>query len=239
MSNPEIVEQIRQLNLVINNALGELDKGQDIDFFKALIQQNAIQIYQRSTLLEHSAQTKPAEIKIIRHEQVVPDEKPVINEPVAHETSRPEPEVHETKAEVPSVQPQATPVEQKPVEPVPAPVSQPKTNLEPIVDELKDLSLNDKISKNKQPVLNVSEKSKEMPIKDLVKAISIGKKFEFINDLFDGNSEVYKSTLHTVQHASSYEEASSYLEAIVSQYEWSSNDHLAAEFFALVKRRFL
>ena len=106
-------------------------------------------------------------------------------------------------------------------------------------EETDEFSVNSKISKNKQPVLNFADKSTETSISDLAKAISIGKKFEFINGLFDGNSEAYKNCIHTIQSAENYPSAINYIEnEINNQFDWNEHEQLAAEFFALIKRRF-
>ncbi len=103
-----------------------------------------------------------------------------------------------------------------------------------------DDSLNAKLSKSIKPVINIAEKSKETPIKDLVKSISISKKFEFIKVLFDGNSDAYKNTLNVAQNAGSYEEALQYLQNnVTGQFDWTSeeSEELAKEFYSLLRRR--
>jgi len=106
-------------------------------------------------------------------------------------------------------------------------------------EETDEFSVNSKISKNKQPVLNFADKSTETSISDLPKAISIGKKFEFINGLFDGNSEAYKNCIQTIQSAENYPSAINYIETeINNQFDWNEHEQLAAELFALIKRRF-
>lgn len=239
MDNNGILEQLKQINIQLENALKEVEKGQDITFFKALVQKNAIDLYQKASMLDQALKSRNPEIKIITHEQVSrpePPEKkeePAVTEPVKNET--PAEPVPEEKVQVVE---KTVPAEQKHIETAPSPAPKPKVIATTVEDD-QELSLNEKLSKNKQPVMNIADKSKETAIKDLVKFISIGKKFEFINGLFDGNADVYKTALQTVQHASSYEEATQYLESnITGPYEWDANENLAAEFFSLVKRRF-
>ncbi len=236
MSNSEILKQIQELNLVIGNALREVEKGHNIDFYRALLQQNSINIYQQAAKLDSKTQSAEAPVLTTPEAKAIPIEQPVkTEEPVVREEKKTEPAAQQVRHE--PLSPPVEPAVTKKPEPVP-PHQQSKSK--PVEIEEEDVSLNAKLSKNKQPVLNISEKSKEMPIKDLVKAISIGKKFEFINDLFDGNSDAYKSCIQSIQQFSSYEEASSFLEThIIGPYNWSDNDMLAAEFFSLVKRRFL
>jgi hypothetical protein len=244
MNNHEIIEQIKKLNVLIEQALNEAGNSPNINFYKSLIQQNAIDMYQKASALaphnSHADVKAHPDIRIIRQEQIlekemIPEVQPVIKEavhaPVVEQPVREQPALVNT-TEIP---------EKKTVVITPPPSIKPKTRtVEDHYDGEQELTLNDKISKNKQPVLNVAEKSKETPIKDLVKFISIGKKFEFINGLFDGKAEVYKSSLNTVQNASSYEEATHFLESnIIGPYQWDANETLAAEFFGLIKRRFM
>ncbi len=231
MNNPEILEQLKRLNLLIENALNEAGKGQNISFFKTLIQQNAVDIYQNASMLEGTVNPEPAEKKISRQEFLVNLEEPDVTEPIKQVVeAEPVKNVHSTEIS-----------EKKPVETIPAQAFQHKVKItrDQVPDD-QELSLNERLSKNKQPVMNFADKSNLTPITDLVKFIPIGKKFEFINGLFDGNADVYKSSLHTVQHASSYEQATEYLESnIIGPYDWNANEKLAAEFFGLIKRRFI
>lgn len=103
-----------------------------------------------------------------------------------------------------------------------------------------DLTLNERISRTKQPVLNYAEKSKETPIQDLTRAISISKKFEFINGLFDGDSDAYKKCLSSIQKQDTFQHAEQYLEdEVFPKFDWEENEKLAAEFFSLLRRRFM
>ena len=98
----------------------------------------------------------------------------------------------------------------------------------------------EKLNKAKEPAVNVVDKQKETPIADLSKAISISKKFEFINALFDSQAELYKNSIQTIQEANSYEDASQFIDSSLSnQFNWNEQEKLAAEFFSLVRRRFL
>ena len=151
-------------------------------------------------------------------EPIITKEIPVIEPPKTEEIASPTPNKLVAEETKPSTVPPATIASSK--------------------AEEEDLSINEKISKNKQPIMNVSDKSRETSIPDLSKAISIGKKFEFINDLFDGNSEHYKSSIQYLQNAENYQSAINYIETeITNKYNWNDNEHLAAEFFSLIKRR--
>ena len=106
--------------------------------------------------------------------------------------------------------------------------------------DLDEATVNGKIAKYKQPTINLADKLKDTPIQELVKAISISKKFEFINELFKGNADAYKACISSVESAGSFEAAANFIESnIADTYAWDDNENLAAEFFLLVKRRYL
>jgi hypothetical protein len=246
MNDQEILEQIKKLNTLIEQALSEASNSPNINFYRSLIQQNAIDMYQKASALSTAPQIpytdiKPhADIKIIRQEQILEKETQPKAEPEIKETIK-APVVEQPMQEQPVAPIHIAEIPERKTAIITPPSIKPKTRtVEDNYEGEQELTLNDKISKNKQPVLNVAEKSKETPIKDLAKFISIGKKFEFINGLFDGNADVYKSTLNTVQNASSYEEATHFIESnIIGPYQWDANETLAAEFFGLIKRRFI
>ena len=117
---------------------------------------------------------------------------------------------------------------------VPKPLETKKEN------NVETISVNDKLSKSAMPPQNIAEKLKETPISDLVKAIAISKKFEFINLLFDGNSEFYKQCIQTIQSSSDYQSAIQFIEQeVIVKFDWQEHEKLASEFFSLVRRRFL
>lgn len=180
--------------------------------------------------------------------EIIAEHKPMAPEPPAvemkvQEIPVPEVPVQEIKKPEPVLEKKAESVINIPVYNKEEPKKDIRTESAPVSKTIPaedDDSLNARLSKSIKPVLNIVEKSKDTPIKDLVKAISVSKKFEFIKVLFGGNSEDYKNTLHASQNAGSYEEALRFLQNNVSnRYDWSSEESepLAAEFYSLVRRR--
>lgn len=271
MNQQERLEQLKSLLNSSEKAIIEIQNGTNIDFYSALIQNNSIECFNLSKQLVNSnsgptANTLPIENSIpieavLEETPATPEIKEskieapieVIIEPVIepiHEIIIPEPEKalevvkEEVKIEEPIVEIVEAPIVEKKIE-TSAKSEENVPVSKPIIAKVEtpedDTSLNAKLSKNKTPVLNFADKSTETAIADLSKAISIGKKFEFINGLFAGNSEVYKNSIQTLQNAENFEAAINYIEnEITSQFDWndSENENLAAEFFALIKRRF-
>lgn len=234
MISSEIHEQIKQLHQELGNLISEVQKSGDKAFFISAIQQNAISIYNKASGLNkknensHPAQETLAEDK----KAFVPFSQPaVVNPPEIKKeiVTPPLPLIN-----IPESNANTTPVEEKKSAPAV------KTIVSDSRNDEEEISINERFSKGKVPVLNYAEKSKETPIKDLSKAISIGKKFEFINLLFAGNSDAYKNCINNIQNSDSYETAVTYLETEISNTpDWEENEKLGSEFFALVRRRFM
>ena len=259
-NNKEIFKALRQLNEALSASINEADNSDNITFFKESIKQAAINLYSQAQLINVSHIVKtPVEIKIIKTETIVEDtiavpeppkpepviipepivEKvaPVINIPVAKNVEK----VTEIiKEEISNIAP---PVIEKVVPPIEQKTA--NNNQEPSIVKQEEIDLdeatvNGKIAKYKQPTLNLADKLKDTPIQELVKAISISKKFEFINELFKGNADAYKACISSVESAGSFEAAANFIESNVADtYAWDENENLAAEFFLLVKRRYL
>ena len=271
MNQQERLEQLKSLLNSSEKALTEIQKGINIDFYTSLIQNNSIECFNISKQLENLKSspipnTLPIENSlpiesVLEEIPALPEIKEskieapieVITEPITepiHEIilSEPVKAIEVIKEEVKIVAPiveiveppilaKKTEISTKSEEKVP--VSKPIIVKEESHED--DTSLNAKLSKNKTPVLNFADKSTETAISDLSKAISIGKKFEFINGLFAGNSEIYKTCIQSIQNAENFEAAINYIEnEITNQFDWNDaeNENLAAEFFALIKRRF-
>lgn len=255
MTSPELKAQIKRLHYAIENTLQSIEANENPEFFRALLQKQAIELYSLASLLSDQGFTEqPVRHAISFTEKqtgpvipVAPAAEPaIVAEPVvtlptpesAKQNLPAEEVLFQPEEPIRHAPPVSPPPAPEPVKPIPVSSEIPKTQAktpEPVSEEV---SVNERFSKSKLPVMNYADKSKETPIKDLAKAISIGKKFEFINGLFDGNSEAYKNCLNTAQNAGSYEEAILHLESEIAEvYDWEENEKLAAEFFSLIRRR--
>jgi hypothetical protein len=262
MNQQEILDQIKSLLNSSEKAIIEIQKGINVDFYINLIQQNSIECFNLSNRVSN---TKAIESKNDLKIEIKKPIEPVVEEvlnlvktliPEIEPVIIPEPiqEIKKPELIEKIENPIQEPILELEVKNVSAPVKE-ITVEETLTAALKapqtiqtskfkeeegdDFSVNSKISKNKQPVLNFADKSTETSIPDLAKAISIGKKFEFINGLFNGNSEAYKNCIQTLQTSENYNSAINYIEnEINNQFDWNENEQLAAELFALIKRRF-
>lgn len=258
MNPSEFRKNIGKILQSIDSAAAEVEKGNNPDFYRALIKQRAIDLFNVSLSVDNAHVVSVQETKTPKAEIIVKEETVLKPEPVIETIAVQKTEASE-KIEIPANPVIETPPVKKSFslnigEDDEAPIksketAQEKPNItipefksKPLSSkiETEELSVNDKISKIRQPQTNYAEKSKEVPIEDLSKAIAIGKKFEFINGLFNGNGDKYKSCLHTIQNSATYEDAMSFVETnFASSEEWEENEKLAAEFFALIRRRFI
>lgn len=104
-------------------------------------------------------------------------------------------------------------------------------------EEIQDnsISINDKFSSNaEQPTL--ADRLGQQPIQDLTKAIGLNQKFLFMNDLFEGENEKYKTAIETINNFSNFSEAQVYIK---DNYNWDIEGVSTQKFIDLVKRRFL
>ena len=84
----------------------------------------------------------------------------------------------------------------------------------------------------------MAEKLQHKRIADLKAAIGINEKFQFINELFDGNMKEYNCAVDQVNNFSSHSEAESYIANLKDVYKWQPDNHIADSFMELVQRRF-
>ena len=85
---------------------------------------------------------------------------------------------------------------------------------------------------------SVVEKLSHKKINDLKSVIGINEKFQFINELFDGNMKEYTVALDQINNFSSTNEANNYLANLKQVYKWDSDNSIAKQFSELVERKF-
>ncbi|MBI4932128.1 MAG: hypothetical protein HY841_15325 [Bacteroidetes bacterium] len=85
---------------------------------------------------------------------------------------------------------------------------------------------------------SVVEKLQHNKITDLKSVIGINEKFQFINELFDGNMKEYTVAVDQINSFSSNTEAEFYIANLKEIYKWKPDNHIADNFKELVERRF-
>lgn len=108
-------------------------------------------------------------------------------------------------------------------------------------DKFKDEkpNLNERIGEN-NPDASITSKIKKQPVASLKKAIGINEKFQYINELFNGNIQDYSNAInHLNDTCTTIEEARDFLEQLNFDHKWDSDHDAVLSFTTLVERRFI
>lgn len=179
------------------------------------------EMYEKAILLKYASDIKQTETK--PQEPAVTVETPVVKAeptPIARTTI----DLFSAPAE-PVAEPQA----------ISPPISEPERMPEPVAEKPAP-------KPRKEPKKNAEESMAERlqhkRIADLKAAIGINEKFQFINELFEGNMKEYNCAVDQINSFSSSEEAETYLSNLETVYKWQADNPIAENFKELVERRF-
>ncbi len=99
-------------------------------------------------------------------------------------------------------------------------------------------SIGDKINKS-QTDNSISEKINTQPLVDLKLSIGINERFAFINELFQGDQQLYHQSIDKLNSMQVYEDAQHLIHhELMQKLNWNENNSRLQEFNKLVKRRF-
>lgn len=85
---------------------------------------------------------------------------------------------------------------------------------------------------------SLAEKLSQAKVHDLTKAFGISEKFLFMNELFEGDSDSYKSALNTLNSFESWDEAEKELLNLSNNYKWDQESEYVTRFMTVVERRY-
>lgn len=106
-------------------------------------------------------------------------------------------------------------------------------------EDQEDVSINDKMQ-DLQSEESLASKLERGPLESLKKAISLNQKFQFINELFAGESEQYDKAIKRIDKLGSSEEALDYTQKdLGSEHGWDLESDLVLQLVDLIERRFL
>lgn len=109
------------------------------------------------------------------------------------------------------------------------------------IEEIKQMeqSLNEKFQE-KSDEKSLSQRLKQKPIADLVRAIGINQKFRFISQLFNNDQAAFETSVSKLNSFGSYIEADEYIQNTLSeQYGWNPKEPVVKELVDLAQRRYL
>lgn len=72
----------------------------------------------------------------------------------------------------------------------------------------------------------------------LIGAFGLNEKLRFINDLFDGSSELFSDAIKALDSKASMDEANKLVEQLASEHEWDPEEETVSEFMVYIKRRY-
>lgn len=98
------------------------------------------------------------------------------------------------------------------------------------------VSLNDRL---RQQQVEVAQKLGDMPINDLRAAIGINDKYQFIQELFRGDRDLYERSIKTINECGNLQEADYWIQREIKIIQgWEDDHHLVQHFYSLLKKRF-
>jgi hypothetical protein len=99
-------------------------------------------------------------------------------------------------------------------------------------------TLHDKMSSGKTD-RSVADHLQSKPLTDLKKSIGINEKFVFVNELFEGNHNLFNQSIERLNGFTAYEQARRHLfEELAGQMNWNMESKAFNELSDLVRRRF-
>ncbi len=230
-----------QVNDQVSALEQELIKKQLVSLYEHLIDVKDVVSTPDSRNKSSKEQIKQAYDEIFS----TPDPSPVEPEPVLH--------AHETPESI-DIEPEEIPIEPESVQVEQAihhrmeeviPSSPQDQGAEPLTTSQNTAEI---LNEDHEDILDVdnnqnelSDRLSEQPISDLTKAMGINERMLTINELFDGNNQVFKDAISELNSLNSFEEAKSYISVhLIEQFGWvhPKKRKKAKVFIKLVKRRF-
>ncbi|PSL47271.1 hypothetical protein CLV51_102116 [Chitinophaga niastensis] len=97
-------------------------------------------------------------------------------------------------------------------------------------------SLNDRL---RHQQVEIAQKLGEMPVNDLRHAIGINDKYQFIQELFRGDTDLYERSIKTINECGNLQEADYWIQREIKIIQgWEDDHHLVQHFYSLLKKRF-
>ncbi|MBG15137.1 MAG: hypothetical protein CL853_02165 [Crocinitomicaceae bacterium] len=99
-------------------------------------------------------------------------------------------------------------------------------------------SINDRFAQKESSSL--ADKLSKQPIADLFSAIGLNEKFLFIEELFAGDSKVYKQQLEVLNSMQSFDEATAHINnKLLKEFGWKLKGSVEKKFIKLIERRYI
>jgi len=167
-------------------------------------------------------------------EEVAPVDSATV--PESGTEPEPEPEPETVVLPVPTVEVVESKTEVK-VAAEPRVVAKPKAGYQEMPEG--PASINDKLS-TAMPKRSLADKLALTPVADMKKGISLNLKFQFINELFGGDTAAFEAAVQKLNSAADYKAAMQVLEhELLSARGWDVESKVFLDLHTLVERRYL
>lgn len=131
------------------------------------------------------------------------------------------------------------------IEEEPTPIEQPELKEEPIVEAIVEKSEPELASSSTSfwEQLNIQDNSLSSQfagskLDTLIGAFGLNEKLRYINDLFDGSSELFSDAVKLLDTQSDLNAAKSQIDKMASEHSWDPDEETVVEFMAYVNRRY-
>ena len=237
MSPSSDYKNLKDLTKSLSNGINKLESGKlDPNELTSLLE-DARTLHERITVLQYLAFEKEVKVKEVKKQKREPKKQQGSFElnfgaPEIIEETSIEDELDE---DTPANQTNLLDAIEEHVEDVDAEedskdISE-KTNLD------NSTSINDTFASGTSEK-TVADKLSRQPIKDLKSAIGLNQKFLFMNDLFEGENELFNNAINKINAFNTLPEAIAFIDSNLSS-AWDKENSSVLNFMDLVERRFM
>ena len=244
MSPSSDYKNLKDLTKSLSNGINKLESGKlDSNELTSLLEDSRT-LHERITVLQYLAFEKDVKVKEVKKQKKEPKKQQGSFElnfgtqEIIEDTSVED--GHESKTEgldedTPANQTNLLDAIEERVEDVDAEEDNKyvveKTNLD------NSTSINDTFASG-APEKTVADKLSRQPIKDLKSAIGLNQKFLFMNDLFEGENEIFNNAINKINSFNTLPEAIAFIDSELSS-AWDKENSSVLNFMDLVERRFM
>ena len=244
MSRSSDYKNLKDLTRSLSNGINKLESGKlDSNELTSLLEDSRV-LHERIAVLQYLAFEKDVKVKEVKKQKKEPKKQqgsfelnfgtPGIIEDASVE-NRYESKTDELDDDTPLNQTNLLDAIEEHIEDVDAEEGRKyiveKTNLN------NSTSINDSFA-SETSEKTVADKLSRQPIKDLKSAIGLNQKFLFMNDLFEGDNELFNNAINKINAFNTLPEAIAFINGELSS-AWDKENSLVLNFMDLVERRFM
>ena len=244
MSRSSDYKNLKDLTRSLSNGINKLESGKlDSNELTSLLEDSRV-LHERIAVLQYLAFEKDVKVKEVKKQKKEPKKQqgsfelnfgtPGIIEDASVE-NRYESKTDELDDDTPLNQTNLLDAIEEHIEDVDAEVVS-----KYIVEKMNlnnSTSINDSFA-SETSEKTVADKLSRQPIKDLKSAIGLNQKFLFMNDLFEGDNELFNNAINKINAFNTLPEAIAFINGELSS-AWDKENSLVLNFMDLVERRFM